>query len=120
MAFYGRRSVLADLRLHKMQAGLVIAATLSRLDLPPIAYANVCLWPTTEVSALGTNDDGLPSDDGQITAWRVGEAAAPRPDDSWTISGLDYLISEVTKRLNHDESAGFCIYDCKSGRPGPR
>lgn len=119
MAFFGRRTVLADLRLHKMQAGLVGAATLSRLDLPPIAYAHVCLWPTTEVSALGTGD-GLPSDDGQVTAWRVGETAAPRPDDSWTVGGVDYLIAEVAKRHSHDEAAGFCIYDCKIGRPGPR
>jgi hypothetical protein len=120
MAFFGRRTVLADLRLHKMQAGLVGAATLSRLDLPPIAYGNVCLWPTTESSALDT-DEGLPSDDGKVTAWRTSVSeAAPRPDDSWTINGVDYLITEVAKRHNHDEAAGFCIYDCAIGRPGPR
>lgn len=120
MAYFGRRTVLADLRLHKMQAGGVGPATLSRLDLPPVSYANVCLWPTTEVSALGTGE-GMPSDDGQVTAWRVNAGeVAPRPDDSWTIGGVDYLITEVAKRHNADEATGSCIYDCKIGRPGPR
>jgi hypothetical protein len=115
--FFGRVSVLADLRLHKEQAGGVTTGTLKVLGGSNVAYANVCLWPTDERSAFG--EGGLPVRSSQLTAWRVGESAPPRPDSSWTIGGVDYLIQRVSKRLHADESDGYCIYDCDVARPGP-
>jgi hypothetical protein len=118
MGFLGRESVLADLRLHQEQAGGVTAGTLKVLGASTVAYSNVCLWPSTERTALGVG--GVPSETAQLTAWRVGESEAPRPDDSWTVGGVDYLVSAVTKRLWADESSGYCVYDCDVTGPGPR
>ena len=115
MGFFGRVSVLADLRLHKEQAGGVTAGTLVRLGSSSVAYADVCLWPTNHQTGLGGNQ--VPLKTALLTAWRHGEASAPRPDDSWTVGGTSYLIQSVTKRLHADETDGFCIYDCDIVRP---
>ena len=115
MAFFGRETVLADLRLHKEQAGAVTAGTLTLLGGAAVTYADVCLWPSTHQTGLGGPQ--VPLKTAQLTAWRHGEASAPRPDDSWTVGGVAYQIQSVTKRLHADESAGFCIYDCDVVRP---
>lgn len=115
MAFFGADTVRADLRLHRQQAGLVTAGTLNVQTGGTVAYANVCLWPENDVSALGGG--GMPFVGSMVTAWRVGEAdPAPRPDDTWTVGGTDYLISSVRKRHNHDEASGYAIYDCQVSR----
>jgi hypothetical protein len=113
--FFGRVSVLADLRLHKEQAGGVTAGTLGVQGGSSIAYANVCLWPSDERTGLG--GAGAAVESAQLTAWRVGEADAPRPDDTWTVGGVSYLVQTVRKRLHADESAGYCIYDCDVAAP---
>ncbi len=97
--------------MHKWQAGLVTGGTLTAsVTGATTSFTNVCLWPESETSALGVG--GLTLGDSVITAWRMGEAATPRPDDKWTIANVSYLISHVSKRHNHDEAAGYAIYDC--------
>lgn len=118
MPFFGRQTVLADLRLHKSQAGLVTTATLGRLGTTSVGYSNACLWPTDERTALG--EGGMPIESGMVTVWRTGEADAPRADDTWTIGGVSYLVTSVTKRHYHHESSGYAIYDCRVSRTGPR
>ena len=118
MGFFGRVSVIADLRLHKEQAGGVAAGTLAVLGGAAVPYANVCLWPTGERTGLG--GPRVPSVTTQLTAWRAGETTAPRPDDSWTVGGVAYQVVNVQKRLHADESSNFCIYDCDVVGPGPR
>jgi hypothetical protein len=111
MAFFGRDTVLADLRMHRQQAGLVTTGTLNRRGTTSVAYENVCLWPGDESTALGVG--GNPSVSGQLTAWRVGEADEPRADDTWTVGGVTVTVLSVGKRHNHDEASGFAIYDCR-------
>lgn len=112
--FFGRATVLADLRLHKMQAGLVTTGTLSVRTsgdtFSTVAYTNVCLWPVRKTSAIGAG--GMPPTNTTVTAWRVGESSAPTIDCKWSIGGVTYLIVGVTSRHNHDESSGYAIYDC--------
>lgn len=111
MAFFGRATVLADLRLHKDQAGLVTTGTLNRRGSSSVSYSNVCVWPGDENSALGR--DGNASVNGMLTAWRLGESDGPRADDTWAVGGVTYTVLSVTKRHNHDESSGYAIYDCR-------
>ncbi len=111
MAFFGKKTVLADLRLHKMQAGLVTTGTLNRRGTTGVSYSNVCIWPGDENSALGSG--GNPRVSGLLTAWPVGESDAPRADDTWTVGGLTFLVLSVTKRHYHDESSNYAIYDCR-------
>ena len=116
--FFGVQTVRADLRLHKAQAGLVTSGVLVGTNVTTAftqAYANVCLWPENEASALGIG--GMPFGDSTVTAWRDGETTAPKPDDKWTINGVSYLIVSIRKRHNHDEAAKSCaIYDCGVSR----
>lgn len=111
MAFFGRETVLADLRLHKDQAGLVTTGTLNRRGTSSVSYANVCLWPGDENSAIGS--DGNASIGGMLTMWRVGESDKPRADDTVTVSSQTVLLLSVTARHNHNESSGYAIYDCR-------
>jgi len=108
--FFGRNTVLADLRLHKAQAGLVRAGTLNLLGGGTVAYANVCVWPHTEVSGLG--QESAAHQEATVTAWRVGEAQPPRVDDTWAVGGKVYGILQATARHSDDESSGYAIYDC--------
>jgi hypothetical protein len=115
MAFFGRDTVLADLRMHRQQAGLVVAGTLKNrvsgtIPSTGVSYEAVCLWPVAKRSALGSG--GLPTASAQLTAWRVGETTAPQVDGTWTVGGVSYLTLAVTPRHNHDESSNFAIYDC--------
>lgn len=114
--FFGRETVLADLRLHKAQAGLVSSAVLGLFGGGTVSYENVCIWPVTEVSGLG--QETAAHQQTIITAWRIGEAQPPRADDTWTKDGKVYGIIEVAKRHNHDESSGYAIYDCTCTRKG--
>lgn len=120
MAFFGKKTVFADLRLHKKQAGLVTTGTLklrtSADTFSDVTYTNVCLWPVTKTSSLGTG--GLSAVRTRLTAWRVGEASAPTVDSKWVVGGVSYLIVSLTSRHNHDESSGYAIYDCDVTRAG--
>lgn len=110
MAFQGAFGVNADLRLAR-QAGGVTSATLKRQGTTDVAYSYVRLRPTTERTALGKS--GTPNTTGMITAWRRGEADAPRVDDSWQIGSVIYQIVTVRKRFDADETIrSFCVYDC--------
>ncbi len=119
--FFGKVSVLADLRLHKQQAGLVTTGTLARLKngtydpVNEVAYANVCLWPGSTYSTLGSG--GPAYDQSQFCAWRTGEAEKPRGQDKWIVGGIEYVIQSVTTRLNADENEGYAVYDCTVARP---
>ena len=110
MAFFGRETVEADLDLHRDMAGGVTAGTLNVLGSTAVPYANVCLWPPRQTTALG--QDGSPNTAAKLTAWRVGEADAPQVDDSWVVGGATYLVVGVTSRFTADEAAGYCVYDC--------
>lgn len=114
--FFGRRTVEADLRLHKMQAGLVTTGTLNLMNGGTVAYANVCKWPVLEVSGLG--QETAAHQETMITAWRLGESQAPRADDIWAVGGKLYGIVTANTRHNHDESSGYAIYDCTCTRKG--
>lgn len=114
--FFGRKTVQADLRLHKMQAGLVTTGTLNILGDGTVAYTNVCVWPVTEVSGLGQETAAYQQT--LVTAWRLGESRAPRVDDTWTVGGKVYNIVSINPRHNHDESSGYAIYDCTCTRKG--
>lgn len=119
MPFFGRETVVADLRLHKDQAGLVTTGTLKNrvsgtIPTTGVSYAAVCLWPVQKQSALGVG--GLPPATSQLTAWRVGETTAPQADGTWTVGGVSYLIVGVSPRHNHDEASNYAIYDCDVAR----
>lgn len=118
MAFFGRETVLADLRLHKAQAGLVTAGTLrvrgASDTFTDVAYENVCLWPPREMTGLGGG--GAATQGATVTAWRTGEASAPSVDDKWVIGGVSFLIVSRTARHSHDEASGYAIYDCQVSR----
>ncbi len=126
--FFGKTSVLADLRLHKKQAGLVTTGTLSRYlngtydPVNDVALANVCLWPNPTYSSLGTGGGAYNA--GPVCIWRTGESipdiggiAAPKGQDKLTIGGTEYLLESVAPRLNADEANGYAIYDCQVTRP---
>lgn len=114
--FFGKQTVKADLRLHKKQAGLVTTGTLNILGSASVSYANVCVWPVTEVSGLG--QEQAAHQQTMITAWRLGESRAPRVDDTWTVGGKVYGIVSINPRHNNDESSGYAIYDCTCTRKG--
>lgn len=114
--FFGRRTVAADLRLHKKQAGLVTTGTLNLMNGGTVSYSNVCKWPVTEVSGLG--QETAAHQETMITAWRQGESQAPRVDDTWTIGGKIFGIVSINPRHNDDESSGYAIYDCTCTRKG--
>lgn len=119
MVFFGRETVQADLDLHKDMAGGVTTGTLAPLGRSAVPYANVCLWPGSERTAI--DEGGMPVETCQLTAWRMGEAdPSPRPDDAWSVNGVSYLIVSVGKRHFADEASGYCIYDCQVSRTGPR
>ena len=107
--------MLADLRLHKAQAGLVTTGTLKNrvsgtIPATGVSFAAVCLWPQQKSSALGVG--GLPTSRGQLTAWRAGETTAPQVDGTWTVGAVTVLITGVRPRHNHDEASNYAIYDC--------
>lgn len=113
--FFGRDTLLADLELHKYQAGLLTTATLNKQGGGTVSLANVCLWPGDSVSALGHG--GFPASSGQLTVWRTGEADSPRPDDTVTVQArsgpITVLVVSVAKTLNDDEADGYAKYDCR-------
>lgn len=118
MAFFGRNTVLADLRLHKHQAGLVTSGTLTTFGTgsTSVSYANVCVWPVHEISGMGMEQAAHQQT--TITAWRIGETTAPRADDIWTVNSNVYAVIDVTARHNHDEASNYAIYDCTCTRKG--
>ncbi len=126
--FYGKTTVLADLRLHKAQAGLVTTGTVSRYingtydPVNDVELENVCLWPNPTYSSLGTGGGAYNA--GPVCIWRTGEdfpviggISAPKGQDRLTIGGTVYLIESVAPRLNADEDEGYAIYDCQVTRP---
>lgn len=108
--FYGQRTVLRDLAKHR-RTGKLVTATLKRNSgFSDIAYANVYVWPTNETTGVGGG--GNADQRTTISAYRVGEADAPRADDRWTVGVTTWNIESVTSRLNADEANGFAVYDC--------
>jgi hypothetical protein len=114
MAFQGRDGGIADRRLAQL-AGGVTAATLARQGASSVSYAYVRMRPMREATGLGGPE--VPVKTAMLTAWREGEADEPRPDDSWVVAGVSYLIVGVTKRFDAEESSGYCVYDCDVTRP---
>lgn len=115
MKFFGKQTVLADLRLHKLNAGLVRSGSLRSLSGTVTTWANIGNWPITESTGMG---DGAAQQNVTITLWRVGEAVAPRADYTITCEGKTLNIVSVTPRLNEDESANYAIYECQCTRKG--
>lgn len=116
MPFFGRQTVLADLRLHKQQAGLVTSGTLNMQGGASVSYSNVCVWPIQEVSGLG--QEMAAHQQTTLRAWRTGETQGPRADDTWTVAGKIYNVMSVVPSHNHDESSNYAIYDCLVTRKG--
>ena len=115
MAFFGRVTVLADLRLHKEQAGLVTTCVYTPAgSTAGVTFANACPWPSTVDTALGKG--GLPVDSGLVTIWRAGETTAPQIDGQLVIAGQTELIVTVDRRFPADEGSNYCVYDCRTQR----
>ncbi len=109
MAFRGRDTVRADLRLHKQMAGGVTAATLLKQSGGTVALNNVCLWPDSQGSALGQG--GFPARTAKLTFWRLGESDFPRADDRITVGSVTYQVASLdSKAHNADEADGYATY----------
>jgi hypothetical protein len=124
--FYGRSTVLRDLRKHQ-RTGKVRGGTLRVREnadtTTSTVWANYYLAPVAEDTGVGQN--GAPAKSATLYLWRVGEAAEPRPDDVFREAGVTsdtavgaWTVRAVTRRLDADVADGFAVYDCQVTQAG--
>lgn len=114
--FYGYRTVVASRNKHRRTGKVTTATlTLNGVSTPTsVSYANAYIWPYAEANSL--DGSGRPVTATTIVLWRLGESQAPRVHDTLAADGHDWLVLDVTSRLNADETNNFAVYDCRVAR----
>ena len=120
--FFGYRSVLDDLKHHQRGTGKIYSGTLFSRGAADTynptngtAWANSYIPPVQEITGL--NGNNVPEQTVLAYLWRLGETVKPRVDDFFRDhNGNDWLIDNVTTRLNADEDSNYAIYDCQMTR----
>lgn len=116
--FMGRESVVRARDLKRDYGGKLVGGTLKRRSsgdtFVDVTWSNLYVQPITE---YGPEETGAGSAQRmRITAYRLGEAYAPRAGNKWSIGGVTYEILTVSARLNADESLNYAVYDTECSR----
>lgn len=113
MGFFGKQSVIATWKKQpKKTTSSLVRRTSGDTYATGVDFQSY-VAPVQEMTGLG--GDGSPTQSTTIYLYRLGQSVGPSVEDKIVDSrGNTWLIQSVSPRLNeHEESDGYCVYDCQ-------